>query len=184
MLPDLSVFPHLFTMSVETFSVGERVRITSLHNSTRNRAMIACCNSNSTSGTSDNVYDVLYDSMKDCFGKRIDEELSVKQSRIEVLQSFEAFSLSAQSSSQKKEYGNILFKLRDFDAAVIYYKSALDSLLLNKTVHSSSDSFLYLTEYFTPTSLSILRRVFHRNACNCYQLLYPQLLFVSKNCSP
>lgn len=115
-------------MSANAFSIGDKVRVNSLHNRISKIAMIASYNSDFT-------YDVFYDTRTDD-GRRESEaeEISVEPTRIAKLQAFEIVSLSQLSSSQKKDYGNIMFKLQDLDSATRYYKSALNSLLLNEKV--------------------------------------------------
>lgn len=108
-------------MSSFTFSVGQRVRINSREKNTAVRGMIVCQNA-------DGTYEIMYDSNSECF-QATDLEL------IAPLEKFESLDLMSQSNIQKKEYGNILFKLRDFAAAILYYKSALHSVLEKITVY-------------------------------------------------
>lgn len=114
-------------MSEHFFSVGEKVRVScNVHNLSR-RGMVACNNMDTT-------YDIIYDSKSEFSKKQLEEEPSVIKSRISSLYPFEIVSRADQSPSEMKEYGNILFKIHDYDSAIQYYRTSLDSLLPAKVV--------------------------------------------------
>lgn len=123
-------------MSEHSFSVGEKVRVSCDVHSLSRRGMVACNNM-------DKTYDIIYDTKSEFRKKQIEEEPSVIKSRISSLHPFEIVSRAEQSPSEMKEYGNILFKVHDYDSALQYYRASLDSLLPVKVVR-------YMYEINTP----------------------------------
>ena len=114
-------------MCERTFSVGEKVRVScDVHNLSR-RGMIACSNLDMT-------YDIIYDNKSEFCEDQLDEEPSVTKSRISSLLDFETVNSVDQSPFEMKEYGNILFKIHDYDSAIHHYRTSLDSLLPVKLV--------------------------------------------------
>ena len=112
-------------MNRNSFTVGQRVRVSDLRSSTKNCAIIASYNF-------DDTYDIIYDLTSTSSREQSDEEHSVQHSRIAALLPFELSDMSDQSPWQRKDHGNILFKLNDYNAAILMYKSALNSLLMNR----------------------------------------------------
>lgn len=116
-------------MSEHTFSVGEKVRVVSDVHKLSRRGMIACHNLDMT-------YDIIYDNKSEFYKDLLDEEPSVDESRISSLLDFEIKSTAAPSPSpcKMKEYGNVLFKIRDYDSAIKYYRTSLETLFPVKLV--------------------------------------------------
>ena len=112
-------------MNRNSFTVGQRVRVSDLRSSAKNCAIIASYNL-------DGTYDIIYDLRSTSSREQSDEEHSVQHSRIAALLPFELSDMSDQSPWQRKDNGNILFKLNDYNAAILMYKSALNSLLMNR----------------------------------------------------
>jgi tetratricopeptide (TPR) repeat protein len=95
-------------------SVGEIVRIVNGIDKSSRRAVVSVDND-------DGTIDVIYNSSD------LIEEVKVALSRVQKLQHFE-LSASESSPSELKEYGNVLFRLKDFEAASEYYHKALHAL--------------------------------------------------------
>lgn len=116
-------------MSEHSFSVGEKVRVVCDVYKLSRRGMIACHNLDMT-------YDIIYDSKSEFCKDLLDEEPSVVESRISSLLDFEIDSTAVPSPSpyEMKECGNILFKIHDYDSAVKYYRTSLDTLFPVKLV--------------------------------------------------
>jgi tetratricopeptide (TPR) repeat protein len=122
-------------MSGQSYSLGEKVRVNCSNNRSAHAGIISGCNT-------DKTYDVIYDRKANTLISHSDEELLVHDSRISKLLPFEKVSCPSQSALQSKEYGNALFKLKDYDSAIFYYKSALDLILPKEKVHYD-DCFYY-----------------------------------------
>jgi hypothetical protein len=112
--------------SVTLFSVGEKIRVTSRENKTAKRGIISFQNT-------DGTYDVIYDSNSEGLQETDHEPPEC----IATLEIFESLDLKTQNPSQMKEYGNVLFKLKDIAAAIQFYKSGLDSILQKTEVYGS-----------------------------------------------
>jgi negative regulator of genetic competence, sporulation and motility len=110
--------------SVTVFSVGEKIRVTS--NNTAKRGIISFQNT-------DGTYDIIYDSNSEGL-QETDHESS---ECITALENFESLDLKTQKPSQIKDYGNVLFKLKDIAAAIQFYKSALNFILQKTKVYGS-----------------------------------------------
>jgi tetratricopeptide (TPR) repeat protein len=116
-------------MTEHSFSVGEKVRVMCDVHKLSRRGMIACHNLDMT-------YDIIYDNKSEFCKDLLDEEPSVAESRISSLLDFEIDSTAvpAPSPCEMKEYGNILYKIRDYDSAIKCYRTSLDSLFPVKLV--------------------------------------------------
>ena len=117
-------------MSEHSYSVGEKVRVVcDVGNNLSRRGMVACHNLDMT-------YDIIYDNKSEFCKKLLDEEPSVVESRMSSLLHFEVDSTAVPSPSpcEMKEYGNLLYKIRDYDSAIQYYRKSLDTLLPVKVV--------------------------------------------------
>ena len=114
-------------MSEHSFSVGEKVRVVNDLNNLSRRGMIACNNL-------DKTYDLIYDNKSEFCKELPDEEPSVVESRLSALLHFEIDSTAVPSPCEMKEYGNILYKIHDYDSAIRYYRTSLDTLLPVKLV--------------------------------------------------
>lgn len=114
-------------MTGNHYSVGERVRVRSVKDGTSQRAIIACCNA-------DESLDVIYDAKSDSRSDQSDEEFSVLPSRVASLILFELSDHTIKLPLEMKDYGNALFKLMDYDAAIQYYKAGVASILSSRKV--------------------------------------------------
>ena len=141
-------------MTGNHYSVGERVRVTSVKDGTSQRGIIACCNV-------DESFDIIYDAKFDSRSDQSDEEFSVQPSRVASLIFFELSDHTINLPSEMKEYGNTLFKLKDYDAAIQYYKAGVASMLSSRKVrcmfisttmkHHSIDAHRCYAVFQTPT---------------------------------
>jgi tetratricopeptide (TPR) repeat protein len=125
---------QFIVMSGKSYSLGEKVRVNCSNNRSAHAGIISGCNA-------DKTYDVIYDRKANTLVSHSDEELLVHESRISVLLPFEKVGSPSQSAVENKEYGNALFKLKDYDSAIFYYKSALDLILPKDKVHHDKDCF-------------------------------------------
>ena len=98
-----------------TFQVGEHVRILSADGEIACKATIAYVNTDAT-------YEVVYDNRK--VMSLDDEESNVSSDRIKPLLAFEGKSFSGLDAAQIKEFGNELFKAKDYLAAKEAYSQS------------------------------------------------------------
>lgn len=120
-------------MSELSYLIGEKVRVNCSNNRSAHAAIISGCNA-------DKTYDVIYDRKANTLISQSDEELLVHESRISAALPFEKVSHPSHSAHESKEYGNALFKLKDYDSAIFHYKSALDLILPKDKVLHDDDS--------------------------------------------
>lgn len=109
-------------MDINSFQVGQRVRVVSSSGAVSTTGLISGIDTNESRSTYDIIYDILD---KDLFGTD-DEENCVNQNRIRALEDFESVDISTFSISQLKVNGNILFGLKDLINASKYYFKAIE----------------------------------------------------------
>lgn len=100
---------------MSSFSIGSKVRV--LGKEERNGQQKLA----TISLVDDSSYGIIYDD--DC------EEVAVSPSRLSALLPWEHLPLHRYDALELKEFGNALFRIKDYDAAVRYYKASLDVLL-------------------------------------------------------
>ena len=96
------------------FSLGEAVRVTSADKTCAGKGMIAMVNGDST-------FDIIYSTSK----LENDEESAVHSDRIKHLLKEEVDLAESNDAEVWKNIGNSVFALKDYDAAIAYYKRAL-----------------------------------------------------------
>lgn len=95
-------------------TVGEQVRVISKDKSFSSRAIISDCGPNGT-------FDVIFNDTQ-----QGDEEIAVPSDRITPLEPFEKDAAENFIDAELlKSHGNVLFTLKDFSAALEYYKKAI-----------------------------------------------------------
>ena len=99
-----------------SYSIGSKVRVLHERNGSRQSGTVSLIND-------ENTYDIIYD------GNNNEEECGVSLSRLSPVESFELDDLECYTANQLKEFGNVLFRLKDYDAAVNYYRLSLSTLL-------------------------------------------------------
>ena len=102
-----------------SFCIGSKVRVLHERNGSRQRGTVCLINDEENMVS----YDIIYDAHHN------EEECGVHPSRLSRLEDFELDNLDCYTANQLKEYGNVLFRLKDYDAAVLYYRSSLSTLL-------------------------------------------------------
>lgn len=112
----------IFEMTEQIFSIGQKVRVNCFKNLSAHLGIISSFNT-------DKTYDIIYDRKANSLISQSDEELSVCESRISAILTFETLSCPSKSALESKEYGNTIFKLKDYDTAISHYKFALDLCL-------------------------------------------------------
>ena len=103
------------------FSLGEAVRVTSADKTRAGKGMIAMVNGDST-------FDIIYSASK----LENDEEQAVHSDRIKPFLKEEVDLAESNDAEIWKNIGNSVFALKDYDAAIAYYKRAL-ALLTSTT---------------------------------------------------
>lgn len=99
------------------YAVGETVRVLSKDKTIAYRAIISLCSTN-------DLYDVI---LVQCADGQSDEESGVQSDRISPLEKFEKDLKSCDDADVLKGYGNALFTLKDYTAAMEYYKRAISA---------------------------------------------------------
>jgi len=112
------------------FTFGEAVRVTSADKTRAGKGMIAMVNGDST-------FDIIYSTSK----LEDDEEPAVHSDRITHLLKEEVNLVESKDAEVWKNMGNSVFALKDYDAAIAYYKRALSLLTPTTTSFAGAENF-------------------------------------------